>query len=261
MLLEKLEKEYGPDFACVGFPKCATTFILKRFEEYSFDTLVQGEFPIHQLEEYREKIKDIHSEGKKIAIKNPTTIYKREFVDNLQRSGCKIIISVRNPVRWIKSFYNYRLQRIEDGLETVPPAFTSIPSFSDIVTHDINFMGVSIKRGMMSKIITRSLLNSQYFDASRVLFVIQEEFESQHDKVQNELLDFLEIPVASRKERKYQFEYNKTDRWNQFNDNSSDEYLYRIYGQEIKDICTLIKDQTGKDLKTLWENFYSIQID
>ena len=33
-----------PDFACVGFPKCATTFILKRFGEYSFDTLVDGEF-------------------------------------------------------------------------------------------------------------------------------------------------------------------------------------------------------------------------
>lgn len=261
MKINKISSEYGPDYACVGFPKCATTFILKRFSEYSFDTLVKGEFQMSRIEEYRQKIKDIHDQGIKVAIKNPNIIYTRDSMDQLQKSGCKIIISIRNPVRWIKSFYNYRLKRIDQGQEHLPDNFEKIPEFGEIVSNSVNFMGVSLKRGMMAKIINKNLFESEHYDPSRVLFVIQEEFEAEHEKVQAELLDFLEIPNDRRLNRDYNFDYNKPKRWKFFNDDEHDAELYEIYKNEIRDICSLIHSQTGKDLKSIWENFYSIKID
>lgn len=261
MKKSKLSNDYGPDYACVGFPKCATTFILKRFAEYSFDTLVKGEFQISRMDEFRPKIKNLHDQGIKVAIKNPNFIYNKHAMDQLQRSGCKIIVSIRNPVRWLKSFYNYRLKRIDQGHEQLPDDFHEIPDFGKILDHDVDFMGVSIKRGMMSKVITQNLFQSDYYDPSRVLYVIQEEFEAEHDKIQNELLDFLEIPDNQRLNREYKFDYNKPKRWKFFNDDAHDARLYELYRSEIRNICSLIHSQTGKDLKSIWENFYSIKID
>ncbi len=260
MKTNRLGSEYGPDFACIGFPKCATTFILKRFAEYSFDTLVSGEFLIKNLEEYRPKIKEIHDLGGKVAIKNPTIIFNAAHTNEILRSGCKVIISLRNPVRWLKSFYNYRLKRIDQGLEHLPSAYSKIPAFSEIVNNNIEFMDVSLKQGMMAKIITEHLLNSEHYDPSRVHFVIQEEFESEHEKVQAELLDFLEIPINMRKKRRYKFDYEKSNRWNYFNEDDHDADLYKHYSNEIEDICSLVNSLTGKDLKSIWEKFYNIKI-
>lgn len=254
-------KGYEIDFACVGFPKCATTFILERFSEYSFDTLVDGELPIKHIYRHRQKISDLHKMGIKVAIKNPIIIYNKNTIDKLMRSGCKIIISLRNPVCWLKSFYNYRLERINQGLEHLPAKFDEIPTFDDIVYSDLNFMDVSVMRGMMAKIITKNLLESKHYDPSRVLYVIQEEFETEHDKVQNELLDFLEIPKSSRVKRVYNFEYDKPIRWKFFDTDEYDQTLYETYADEIRDICSIVNSHTGKDLKSIWEKYYSIKID
>jgi hypothetical protein len=257
MKSDKLASEYGPDFACIGFPKCATTFILKRFAEFSYDTLVEGEFTMSKLEEYRPKIKEIHDQGRKVAIKNPTIIYNPNHTHQILRSGCKVIVSIRNPVRWLKSFYNYRLKRIHKGLEGLPANFDKIPSFTDIVNHDIDFMGVSVSHGMMAKIITENLLKSEHYDPSRVLFVIQEDQNKAHE----ELLDFLEIPASTRRKRGYLFHEDKPARWDFFNEDEHDAVLYQRYSGEIIKICTLVNSLTGKDLKSIWENFYSIKID
>ena len=260
MKTNKISSDYGPDFACIGFPKCATTFILKRFAEYSFDTLVNSEFPTNNLDEYRPKIKEIHEQGRKVAIKDPNIIFNAGHINEILRSGCKVIVSLRNPVRWLKSFYNYRLKRIDQGLEQLPPAFDKIPTFNDIVNNNIEFMGVSVKQGMMAKIITENLLKNEHYDPSRVHFVIQEEFEAEHDKVQTELLDFLNIPISMRKKRRYKFDYEKPNRWNFFNEDNHDADLYKHYSNEIKDICSLVNSLTGKDLKSIWGKFYDIKI-
>lgn len=255
-----LRKDF-PDYACVGFPKCATTFILKRFGEHSLDTLVDGEFKMKEFDDHRSRIRELHAEGQRVAIKNPSIIYSRKHMDMLCRANTRIIVSVRNPVRWLKSFYNYRLKRIDQGKESLPKEFDAIPEFREIVDDRVSFMGVSMDRGLMGGIINENLLKSAYFDPCRVHFVIQEEFEASHDKVLDELLDFLEIPDSGRVARDYKFEYSKPQRWTFFNDDDYDQQLYHYYADDMRLLCGLVRKHTGKDLKGIWEKFYSINLD
>lgn len=248
---------YTPDYACIGFPKCATTFILKRFSEYSFNTLVEGEFQINRLPYFSQHIIDAHEQGQKVGIKNPTIIYSKDHTGLLLRNGSKIIVAIRNPVRWIKSFYNYRLQRIDSGKEPLTTKEHAIIPFNEIAHHNIDFRGVSINRGMMGSIIQRNVLDNPHYDRSNVHYVIQEEFEADHERVLSELLEFLEIPPSVRKKNKrYKFQYEKPNRWASFNDDSYDDHLYDVFKSDMAHLENIIENETGKDLSGIWNEFY-----
>ena len=105
---------YLPDHACIGFPKCATSFIQNHvFKDAGLGTLGRQEHSVQALSDYQERIRAAQAKGNKVGVKSPVIIYSRPSVDQFLKSGCKIIICIRYPVQWIKSFYNFRLKQMD----------------------------------------------------------------------------------------------------------------------------------------------------
>ncbi len=250
-----------PDFACVGFPKCATTFILNLFKEYSMHTLDDGEVVMRELEGRRSEIQDLHDGGHRVAIKNPSAIYNAKHINRLLRAKTRLIVCIRNPVRWLKSYYNYRLQQIDKGHESLPPGFERAPEFSAIMHDHVNFVGAALDKGLMGKVIRKNILKSRFYEPDLVHFIIQEEFETNHAEVLDGLLAFLGIPDSERKQADYHFEYQSSERWKYFNDDTYDDELYRYYADDMRLLCQQYHTHADKDLKSIWEKFYSISLD
>jgi len=251
------KQKLGPDYACIGFPKCATTYILRKvFAELDFETLTEGEFRMTELGRFQNQITRARFKGKVVAIKQPTIIYHKNMVKTLLKSGCKVIISVRNPVQWIKSFSNYALRNNLDGKKMRERA-GKVYSFEDVIYKGKAWGDISIDRGMMSRFIVNHVLNSRYYKRENVHFVVQEEFETEHDKVYGELVAYLNRPEAAKGNHNHRFRYNQKNRYAYFNDSSHDDHLYSVYQQEIESLCLLLDEHTDKDLRAIWGGYYS----
>ena len=252
------KQKLGPDYACIGFPKCATTYILRQvFAKLDFETLTKGEFNIAKLGRFQDQIARARFKGRVVAIKWASIIYNKNMVKTLLKSDCRVIISVRNPVQWIKSFYNFMLRDNVDG-KKMRKRIGKAYSFEDIIHKGKAWRGISIDRGMMSRFIINHVLNSRYYKRENVHFVVQEEFETEHDKVYGELVAFLNRPEAAKGSGNcHGFRYKEKNRYVYFKDSTHDDYLYSVYQQEIESLCLLFDEHTDKDLRAIWGSYYS----
>ncbi len=245
-----------PDYVCVGFPKCATTFIIHSLKRAGFDTLTKHEFSLQRMSEFQDRIKEIHEEGGKVAIKNPNIIYSHENMDYLLSNNIKIIVSIRHPIRWIKSFYNYRLERYRSGKEVPPGDGIRIPEFSEIVGSGTKWWGVSTANGMMSEFIKANLLDNPLCKNENVHFVVQEELEASPDLVLSKMSEFVgSSNVVAAKNLKAERKIRRELGYSEFSDDSFDTTLGEIFQDEVKAICDLIYNTKGKDLQKIWKNF------
>merc|ERR1712238_544708 len=118
------------DFAIVGFPKCASTFLLSWLDR-SNQTFTGGNgggevqlLQKNKLEEfvqlYDRSISSISSNSKTTAVirngyKDPGELTREVSLQNLAHHfpKTKLIVSVRHPVLWYESLYNFRLNGLE----------------------------------------------------------------------------------------------------------------------------------------------------
>ncbi|MDA9981501.1 hypothetical protein N9H39_01925 [Gammaproteobacteria bacterium] len=255
------EISYFPDYACVGFPKCATSFILEKvFIDAGLITFGNKEINIFTLTNYQADIQLAKSEGKCVGIKSPVMIYEKGSVECLLKSGCKIIVCVRYPVQWLKSFYNFRLYRIENGKRVPPGNSARIPQFNEILNNKERWWGVSIDRGRMSKWIRRNVLQSPHYRRENVHWVVQETFEHDYRETYARLMEFLSIERSTLDLDKLPATYSKKNRYPCFDDDQYDQQLFDIYRGELRKMCKLFEEHMGIDLKSIWEEFYSIKI-
>ncbi len=108
-------------FAIAGFPKCSTTFL--RNTLLSVDEVFFGnnQNEIHLLNRNSsvrafKKLFSNHQETTN-GFKCPDLLYSATGLKNLHSyfPSTDLVISVRHPVRWFESFYNYRTR---NGTET-----------------------------------------------------------------------------------------------------------------------------------------------
>ena len=124
------------DFAIVGFPKCSTTFLrnslLSSTKQIFFGN---DENEIHYLDHndvptFKKLFKN-HTETIN-GFKCPDLLYSEVGVFNLHTHfpTTDLIISVRHPVLWFQSFYNYR---VRNGYKMAEPhqLIGNCPGFND----------------------------------------------------------------------------------------------------------------------------------
>ena len=148
------------DFYIMGFPKCATSSMMRLFMKIvnKTDIIVMDDYSeeyntndMKNVERLLEKIEDgrnTNSEVKKYGIKWPTALHKdSDFVKSMknlmelnpQHEETKIIIGMRHPVRLFESYWNFRELNDHD----MPPPSTLIGSskvgFKDVYTEMCQF--------------------------------------------------------------------------------------------------------------------------
>ena len=115
------------DFAIAGFPKCSTTFLRNTLLQSHNQSIFYGndDTEISLLQKNRvRKFAKLFSEpshsGCKKAFKDPSILYSEVALSNLETyfPSTDFVISIRHPVRWFESFYNYRVRR---GHHMPPP--------------------------------------------------------------------------------------------------------------------------------------------
>jgi hypothetical protein len=117
------------DFAIVAFPKCSTTYLefnlLNIPSHINFgkhgEICPRNDDDAHKLASLYQK-DELINDGKKRknAFKCPNVLYSPSVLYTLQKyfPNTKLIISVRHPVLWFQSFYNFRIR----GGYKLPPA-------------------------------------------------------------------------------------------------------------------------------------------
>ena len=115
------------DFYVAGFPKCGTTSLLYAFDAHSETSISRTEYcgldkkkyskdeAISHLRAHNAHHLDLASNVKR-GVKCPTTISDAVGLRRLSEfsPGVKILVGVRNPVRFFTSFYNYRVTEMYD---------------------------------------------------------------------------------------------------------------------------------------------------
>ncbi|KAL7533395.1 hypothetical protein ACHAWF_004477 [Thalassiosira exigua] len=128
----------GFDFAVIGFPKTGTTFLLDVLGRHPEVVMPDREFcEVHGPDGERAAAEWLRNRSsttmaatastKKYGIKCPTMIRNANAIENLAKMAThtRLLLSLRHPVRYFESFYNYRvLEHYEYGRnETIPTPF------------------------------------------------------------------------------------------------------------------------------------------
>ena len=106
------------DFAIIGFPKCGTTYMRNKVITGSnfFYGNNQSEIYLNQFKSHADFTKLYDSITDPMIMKGfkcPDVLYSQQQLSILQHyhATTDFVISVRHPVLWFQSFYNYRLRR------------------------------------------------------------------------------------------------------------------------------------------------------
>jgi hypothetical protein len=111
------------NFAIAGFPKCSTTFLRNSLLSSTNKTFFgNNKNEIHLLSESSDHNKNAISEFKELyaghkmtknGFKCPDLLYSEVGLGNLETHfpQTDLIVSVRHPVLWFQSFYNYRIRK------------------------------------------------------------------------------------------------------------------------------------------------------
>lgn len=180
------------DFVIAGFPKCATTSIIKYLEQFPEISCIADE-PAFFLDLPPEKQKYTRARyfskfkvGKVNGEKTPAYIYSPKAMDRLSKNkNLKLIICVRHPILWLESFYNYRVLQSDKF-----PKITG-NTLTNIVNNHKYVEGISVDRGKFAMFIRSNLLPK--FDRKNIIFIVQEEFENDKKTTLDRICTFLDI--------------------------------------------------------------------
>ena len=119
------------DFAIIGFPKCGTTFLRKTLLDPKDDSKIfwgNNDTEIHLLRQNKlEAFLKLYEEDRSVkfqetlnAFKCPDLLYSPLALNHLHKHfpTTNVIVSVRHPITWFESFYNYRIRK---GYKMSPP--------------------------------------------------------------------------------------------------------------------------------------------
>ena len=118
------------DFAIIGFPKCGTTFLRKTLLDPKSNKIFWGnnDTEIHLLRQDKlEAFLNLYQQDKNGKVKEtlnafkcPDLLYSPLAMNLLHKHfpTTNAIISVRHPITWFESFYNYRIRK---GYQMSPP--------------------------------------------------------------------------------------------------------------------------------------------
>lgn len=113
------------DFAIIGHPKCATSFMVKWLNSHSEIQMFKDELGDLRRGNPAELVQHMYELPDGIrGYKNPTDITHAHVLDYFSKywPKTKLIVGVRHPILWFESFYNYRVRLGYD----MPPADSNI---------------------------------------------------------------------------------------------------------------------------------------
>ena len=116
--IKKTKVKKVVDFAIIGFPKCSTTFLRNSLINtpqifYGND---DSEIHLNEFKNKKEFVKlyeNVSDPEIKKGFKCPEVLYSKSTLSIIENHfpSTDFIVSVRNPVLWFQTFYNYRLRR------------------------------------------------------------------------------------------------------------------------------------------------------
>lgn len=242
-----LQKKHPIDFAIIGFPKCATTSIHK--------TLVNS--PSICIPDYEMQIKhyikqDIYPKQNHplFGIKNPNLIYEGHNLRALYHANpnIKIVVGLRNPTKWLYSFFHYRKLEIQNNRDWLnnrkylktTQNFSDI-NFKELVDSNLNLLGSCIGNGIYINFISELL---KIFPSSNIHIYFLEEIADNPLQVYHQLYSFFDMTYDESWPRKTaNRNYKKYERKEKYKETLTD--LDNYYAPYNKKLNRLLKEIWG----------------
>jgi len=234
------------DFVIFGYEKCATSFLYASFlnsSSYTFvapgerhylqksdSEFVEGMSYFQSLKDSQQRGVDNHDkEALKLSIKNgyknPIGIYSTKALSRIENyfPDLKIVITMRHPIHWFESFYNFREQAFrtqyrkhpETPRKHLPPSHELIGSNNCVLGHGVcteranfhiplsNFRWTSMQSQHELELLNHHEQSSLNFNNTNVeLFLIEQSqlYDSNITRAQqmeNDMTSFLGLSQGS----------------------------------------------------------------
>ncbi len=231
------------DFALIGFPKTATTSIHHNLilsdKIIIPDHEVQLKNYIFNHSIYADLVVDY---SQILGIKNPNLLYEMHNLHAMVNSNnnIKLIIGLRNPVKWLFSFYNYRILELKNNSTWIEKKYKTSYSPRDITFKDFNLLGACKVNGIYFNFLNNLL---SFTDPINVHIYFMEDYAVNPRIVFQRVVDFIGIDfVCSELKEKNR----KSKYYPDSNDYSTElEYLSDFYKPWNAKLNTLLHDKWG----------------